>query len=43
MDLDESNVVIMEINTSNQDIRRLIGYLSRSCKSPRHTMEEKLE
>jgi hypothetical protein len=36
MDLDEFNEVIKEINTSKQDIRRLIEDTWRLCKSPRH-------
>jgi hypothetical protein len=35
MDLNEGNRVIKEINTSKQDIVKLIEDLSRSYKSPR--------
>jgi hypothetical protein len=40
MDLDEGNEVINKINTSKQDVRRPIEDLSKSCKSPRHKMEQ---
>jgi hypothetical protein len=43
MDLDECNEVIEDINTSNQDIRRLIEDLSRSYKSRRHNTKESQE
>jgi hypothetical protein len=36
VDLGEGNKVIKEINTTMQDIRRLIEYIARSYKSPRH-------
>jgi hypothetical protein len=40
VDLEEENTTITEINTSKQDIGRLIEDLSRSCKSPRYKKEE---
>lgn len=38
--MEEENTTITEINTSKQDIGRLIEHLSRSCKSPRYKKEE---
>jgi hypothetical protein len=40
MDLDKGNMMIKKINTSKQVIRKPIKDLIRSCKSPRHKMEE---
>jgi hypothetical protein len=36
MDLDEGNMKIKKINTSKQEIIRLIEYLWILCKSPRY-------
>jgi hypothetical protein len=43
VDLDKGKEVTTDINTSKQDIRRLIEDLLSSCKIPRHRTSEETQ